>query len=169
MKVAQNKVVSVTYRLEANTEGAEKQHIETAGVERPLTFLFGSGGLIPAFEANLEGKVVGDAFAFSIEAEEAYGVSEPEAIIDLPLDIFKVDGVIDVSMLQTGNIIPMNDREGNRLDGRVLEVGTETVKMDFNHPLAGHALHFSGEVIEVREASEEEISHGHAHTGEHGH
>ena len=169
MKIATNKVVSVTYRLEANTEGSERQHIETAGADRPLTFLFGSGGLIPAFEENLAGKIVGDSFAFSIEAADAYGVSEPEAIIDLPIDIFKVDGVIDVQMLRAGNVIPMNDREGNRLDGRVVSVGTETVKMDFNHPLAGHALHFSGEVIEVREASEEEIAHGHAHTGEHGH
>ena len=169
MKIATNKVVSVTYRLEANTEGSERQHIETAGTDRPLTFLFGSGGLIPAFEENLAGKIVGDSFAFSIEAADAYGVSEPEAIIDLPIDIFKVDGVIDVQMLRAGNVIPMNDREGNRLDGRVVSVGTETVKMDFNHPLAGHALHFSGEVIEVREASEEEIAHGHAHTGEHGH
>ncbi|HEX5003445.1 MAG TPA: FKBP-type peptidyl-prolyl cis-trans isomerase [Bacteroidia bacterium] len=169
MKITKNKVVSVTYSLDANTEGAEKQHIETAGADRPLTFLFGSGGLIPTFEANLEGLTVGDSFTFSIDAAEAYGLSEPEAIIDLPLDIFKVDGVLDMSMLKTGNIIPMNDREGNRLDGKVVEIGTETVKMDFNHPLAGHQLHFSGEVKEVRDASEEELSHGHAHTGEHGH
>jgi FKBP-type peptidyl-prolyl cis-trans isomerase SlyD len=169
MKITANTVVSVTYRLEANKEGADKQHIETAGADRPLTFLFGSGGLIPTFESNLEGLVVGDAFSFSIDAADAYGIGEEEAIIDLPLDIFKVDGVLDMGMLQTGNIIPMNDREGNRLDGRVLSIGTESVKMDFNHPLAGHNLHFSGEVMEVRAASEEELSHGHAHTGEHGH
>jgi FKBP-type peptidyl-prolyl cis-trans isomerase SlyD len=169
MKITANTVVSVTYQLEANKEGADKQHIETAGTDRPLTFLFGSGGLIPTFESNLEGLVVGDSFSFSIDAADAYGIGEEEAIIDLPLDIFKVDGVLDMGMLQTGNIIPMNDREGNRLDGRVLSIGTESVKMDFNHPLAGHNLHFSGAVMEVRAASEEELAHGHAHTGEHGH
>jgi FKBP-type peptidyl-prolyl cis-trans isomerase SlyD len=136
MKITANTVVSVTYQLDANKAGAEKQHIETAGADRPLTFLFGSGGLIPAFEENLAGLVVGDKFSFSIDAANAYGVSEEDAVIDLPLDIFKVDGVLDMSMLQTGNIIPMNDREGNRLDGKVLSIGTETVKMDFNHPLA---------------------------------
>ncbi len=169
MKIDNNKIVSVTYRLEANTTGNEKQHIETADAERPLVFLFGSGGLIPAFEENLAGKQKGDNFSFSIDAVNAYGEIENEALVDLPLDIFKVDGVIDMSVLQTGNIVPMTDRDGNRLDGRVLEIGDESVKMDFNHPLAGHQLHFSGEVMEVRDASEEELSHGHAHTGMDGH
>ena len=169
MKIDANKVVSVTYRLEANPEGSEKQHIETADATRPLVFLFGSGGLIPAFEENLFGKSTGDNFSFSIDAANGYGERENEALIDLPMDIFKVDGVIDMSILQVGNIVPMTDRDGNRLDGKVVEIGGETVKMDFNHPLAGHQLHFSGEVIEVREASEEEITHGHAHTGMDGH
>jgi|SRR5688572_8754228 len=169
MKIDTNKVVSVTYRLEANPSGQEKKHIETADVSRPLIFLFGSGGLIPAFEENLQGKVTGDKFAFSIEAADAYGEIETEALVDLPLDIFKVDGVVDMSILKTGNIVPMTDREGNRLDGKVVAINPDSVKMDFNHPLAGHQLHFSGEVIEVREASEEELAHGHAHTGENGH
>ncbi|HMT27918.1 MAG TPA: FKBP-type peptidyl-prolyl cis-trans isomerase [Bacteroidia bacterium] len=169
MKIDTNKVVSVTYRLEANPTGEEKKHIETAGADKPLVFLFGSGGLIPAFEENLLGKITGDKFAFSIDAINAYGEIEPEALVDLPLDIFKVDGVVDMAILQIGNIVPMTDRDGNRLDGRVVSINGENVKMDFNHPLAGHQLHFSGEVMEVREASEEELSHGHAHTGMHGH
>jgi FKBP-type peptidyl-prolyl cis-trans isomerase SlyD len=169
MKIEKNKVVSVTYMLEANTPGEDRQHVETAGREHPLTFLFGSGGLIPAFEENLSGLVLGDNFSFSIDAADAYGETQQEALVDLPIDLFKVDGVLDMEMMQTGNMIPMSDREGNRLDGRIVAITGETVKMDFNHPLAGHQLHFSGEVIEVREASEEEIAHGHAHTGHDGH
>ena len=169
MKIDVNKVVAVTYRLEANEIGKEKVHVETAGADKPLIFLFGNGGLIPAFEENLLGKEKGDKFSFSIEAANAYGEIEAEALVELPLDIFKVDGVIDMSVLKTGNIIPMSDRDGNRLDGRVVALNGENVKMDFNHPLAGQNLHFSGEVMEVREASEEELSHGHAHTGQHGH
>jgi len=169
MKIDINKVVSVTYRLEANPAGQEKVHIETAGVDRPLVFLFGSGGLIPAFEENLQGKVTGDSFSFSIDAADGYGEIESEALVELPVDVFKVDGVVDMAILKTGNMVPMSDRDGNRIDGKVVAINGETVKMDFNHPLAGHQLHFSGEVIEVREASEEELSHGHAHTGEHGH
>jgi len=169
MKIEVNKVVAVSYRLEANENGKEKVHVETAGADKPLIFLFGTGGLIPAFEENLIGKTKGDKFSFSIEAAQAYGEIEAEALVDLPLDIFKVDGVVDVSVLKTGNIVPMSDRDGNRLDGRVVGLNGDTVKMDFNHPLAGQNLHFSGEVLEVREASEEELAHGHAHTGEHGH
>lgn len=169
MKVALNKVVSVTYRLEANAQGEEKIHIETAGNESPLVFLFGAGGLIPAFEENLEGKSVGDKFSFTIDAGNAYGEINNEALVELPIDIFKVDGVIDMAMLKTGNTIPMNDHEGNRLDGKVIGITGDKVKMDFNHPLAGHDLHFSGEVIDIRDASTEEIQHGHAHTGHHGH
>jgi FKBP-type peptidyl-prolyl cis-trans isomerase SlyD len=126
--------------------------------------LFGAGGLIPAFEENLAGLVVGNNFSFSIDAANAYGELEPEALVDIPMDVFKVDGVIDMSMLKIGNMIPMSDRDGNRLDGRVTAINGDTVKMDFNHPLAGHNLHFSGEVIEVRDASQEELAHGHAHT-----
>ncbi|MFM2189668.1 MAG: FKBP-type peptidyl-prolyl cis-trans isomerase [Arcticibacter sp.] len=169
MTIEINKVVSVTYRLEANPEGSEKQHIETAGKDHPLTFLFGSGGLIPAFEENLAGKSVGDQFAFSIDPENAYGPQDPDALVELPIDIFKVEGVIDMELIRVGNMVPMSDSQGNRMDGKVMAVTAENVKMDFNHPLAGHHLHFSGEVIEVRDASAEEIAHGHAHTGHDGH
>ncbi len=169
MKIDANKVVSVTYRLEANPLGQEKQHVETAGVDTPLVFLYGAGGMIPAFEDNLSGKIKGDKFSFSIDPINAYGEIEPEALVDLPLDIFKVDGVVDMAIIKIGNIVPMTDRDGNRLDGKVLGVTGEAVKMDFNHPLAGHELHFAGEVLEIREATEEELSHGHAHTGMHGH
>jgi FKBP-type peptidyl-prolyl cis-trans isomerase SlyD len=169
MKIDQNKVVSVTYRLEANQAGEEKQHIETADADNPLTFLFGSGGLIPDFEENLMGLGKGDKFSFSIEAANAYGEFEEEALVEIPMDIFKVDGVIDMAMLKTGNVVPMTDSEGNRLDGKVIGISGENVKMDFNHPLAGHQLHFSGEVLEVRDPSPEELSHGHAHTGHDGH
>ncbi len=169
MKIEINKVVSVTYSLEVNTDGAEKQHIETAGKDHPLTFLFGSGGLIPAFEENLFGKSIGDGFAFSIDPENGYGVYDPNDLVELPMDLFKVDGVIDMEMIRVGNMIPMSDPQGSRLDGKVMAVTAESVQMDFNHPLAGHHLHFSGEVIEVRDASAEELAHGHAHTGHNGH
>jgi len=169
MKIEKNKVVSVTYKLEANPEGSEKKHVETADAQNPLVFLFGSGGLIPAFEDNLSGLAKGDNFSFSINAADAYGEIIPDALVDLPIDIFKVDGVVDMGMLKKGNMIPMTDKDGNRLDGKVVDVTGESVKMDFNHPLAGHQLHFSGEVIEIREASEEELAHGHAHTGHNGH
>src|SRR5205085_10475509 len=100
---------------------------------------------------------------FSIETEDGYGNKEENAIMKLPMDIFKVDGVVDMSLLQKGKVIPLNDNEGNVLNGVVVSYDAETVTMDFNHPLAGHHLHFSGEIVDVRDATAEELAHGHVH------
>ncbi|REJ83626.1 MAG: peptidylprolyl isomerase [Bacteroidetes bacterium] len=163
MKISANKVVTVSYELHANAPGENRNHIETADKSEPLKFLFGIGMMIPGFERGLEGKGTGDKFDFSIEAEEGYGDVEETAVIQLPIEIFKVDNAIDFSMLKVGNVLPMNDQEGNVLNGKVLKYDETMVTMDFNHPLAGHQLHFSGEVLEVRDASPEEINHGHVH------
>jgi FKBP-type peptidyl-prolyl cis-trans isomerase SlyD len=84
--------------------------------------------------------------------------------------MFKVDGVLDLEVLRIGNMVPLLDREGNQLVAKIVSVDDGTVLLDFNHPLAGHDLHFAGKVMEVREASADELSHGHAHTpGMHDH
>ncbi len=163
MQISKNKVVTVTYDLHCNLPGAAKQHVETADNNNPLSFIFGTGMMIPGFEKGLDGKSKGDKFTFSLESDDAYGNKEDNAIIKLPIEIFKVDGVIDMNLLQIGKFLPLNDSEGNVLNGKVVSFDNETVTMDFNHPLAGHHLHFTGEVVDVREASPEEISHGHVH------
>jgi FKBP-type peptidyl-prolyl cis-trans isomerase SlyD len=163
MKIDSNKVVTVTYRLHANLPTEEQKHIETADASRPLKFLYGVGMMIPGFERGLEGKSSGDSFSFTIEADDAYGSTDDSAVIDLPIEIFKVDGVIDFDMLKVGNVLPMTDQEGHMLNGKVVSYDEQKVKMDFNHPLAGHTLHFSGEIVEVRNATPEEMDHGHVH------
>jgi FKBP-type peptidyl-prolyl cis-trans isomerase SlyD len=169
MKIAPNTVVSVTYQLHANLPEQEKKHIETTDASHPLTFLFGVGGLIPGFEKNLDGLSVGEKFSFTIVPDQAYGEQDSNAIIKLPIDIFKVDNVIDFEALKIGNVLPMSDNEGNRMNGTVVSYNDTEVTMDFNHPLAGQVLHFSGEVVDVREALPDELAHGHVHSGEHGH
>ena len=163
MQVSNNKVVTVTYDLHSNLPGNDKAHVETADTNHPLQFIFGSGMMIPGFEKGLEGKNPGDDFSFTIDSSDAYGDKDATAIIKLPIDIFKVEGVIDFNMLKTGNVLPLRDNEGNVLQGTVMGYDNETVQMDFNHPLAGHQLHFSGKVVAVRDATPEEISHGHVH------
>src|SRR5438874_13424953 len=113
MKIASNTVVSVSYQLHANLPEKQKAHIETADASHPLTFLFGVGGMIPGFERNLDGLSTGDTFNFSIEAEEAYGKLDKDSIVNLPIDIFKVDNVVDFAVLKTGNVLPMSDNEGS--------------------------------------------------------
>lgn len=159
-----NKVVSVSYSLHASENGEAEFHVETAGSDNPLLWLYGVGGMIPAFEENLFGKKVDDSFDFKIPAADAYGVVDPSAVVMIPLDVFKDEqGDVDLNMVKEGQTLPMSDQEGNQLRGTILEVNAEFVKMDFNHPLAGKDLHFTGDVLEVRDATKDEIAHGHAH------
>ena len=155
MKVGKNMFVKLSYEL--RTDSSNGEIIEKTEDVAPLEFVFGAGKMLEMFEDKLDGLVAGDKFDFCLEAEEAYGVKDEEAIVDLPLEIFQADGVVKEDLLVVGNPIPMMDAHGNRLNGLVLEVSEETVKMDFNHPLAGEKLFFKGDIIAVSEATEDEL------------
>ncbi|MBK9284449.1 MAG: FKBP-type peptidyl-prolyl cis-trans isomerase [Sphingobacteriaceae bacterium] len=168
MQVAEDKVVSVSYYLTANKEGQQEELVEQTAPDRPFVFLNGFGGVLPEFEGNLNGKQKGDKFDFRIKAESAYGVFEKDYVVKIDKQSFIVDGKFDDTRVKLGEDIEMNDQDGNQLVGRVLEITDAHVEMDFNHPLAGMDLHFVGEVLDVRDASQEELDHGHVH-GPHGH
>lgn len=160
MKIDKNKVVSLHYKLQENN--AEGDMVESTFGSDPLVFLYGIGAMIPKFEQELEGKKEGDDFAFGIKSEEAYGEYNPDAIAPVPKQAFVVDGEVNEELLQVGRVIPMRDQEGNQLLGTVMEVGDEQVKMNFNHPMAGVDLYFSGQIEDVRDATSEEIEQGQA-------
>jgi FKBP-type peptidyl-prolyl cis-trans isomerase SlyD len=168
MKIEKNKVVTLTYELRILNENGEPSLVETANEEQPMVFIYGMSGLPDQFEENLDGLNTGDSFDFKLGVEDGYGEFNKEALVDLPTNVFEVDGSVPENMLEEGNYIPMADSEGNQLQGRVVEVGDDTVKMDFNHPLAGKELYFKGKVENVRDATQEELDHGHVH-GEGGH
>jgi FKBP-type peptidyl-prolyl cis-trans isomerase SlyD len=161
------KVISLTYELRSGNANGEV--IETAEKDNPAEFLFGSGNLIKEFEDHIQDLNMGETFEFTIQSDNAYGPVNPTAIVNLPRSIFVVDGQEASDLLVVGKIIPMRNDQGDPLQGKVLEINDDNVKMDFNHPLAGHDLHFKGEVLDSREASKEEIDHGHVHTGKDGH
>jgi len=162
MIVSQNKVVSLTYELRVN--GKTGEVIEKVDNNSPLTFLFGTGSLLPKFEDNLAGLKVGDSFDFNLVSEDAYGQFDEGSVIKVPLQAFQMDGKVDYDLVKIGNKIPMQDSEGHRLTGVVKTVDTDSVTMDFNHPLAGNHLFFKGEITDIRQATEEEITHGHLHS-----
>ncbi len=166
MIIDQNTVVSLHYKLQE--DDAEGELIEETTGGEPLTFLFGAGQMIPEFEANLEGKSAGEEFAFGIPHTDAYGAYDEDAVAALPLSIFMHEGKVDHEMLQPGRSIPLRDEEGRLLYGTVEEIREDDVIMDFNHPMAGVDLYFTGRIESVRAATPEEIDHGHAH-GEGGH
>ncbi len=161
MTITKDKVVTLTYQLRVDNK--EGDVIETVEKEKPFVFLYGAGLMLPKFEENLNGLKAGDDFEFILKCEDAYGLATEEAVMDLPKNIFEVEGKIEDGLLAEGNVIPMQNQEGHKFNGVIVEVGEETVKMDFNHPLAGDDLHFKGNIIEIRDASKEEIDHGHVH------
>lgn len=158
MKIDTNKFISLSYDLNINSDSDDAELVDQATAESPLEFIFGTGSMLEGFEKNLEGLKAGDSFDFKLEAEDAYGEFNEEAIVDLPKDLFLQDGVINEEIIFVGNTVPMMDSNGYRLNGTILEVNDDTIKMDFNHPLAGEPLHFTGKVIEVRDATPEELT-----------
>lgn len=156
MKIGKNKMVSLTYDL--HYDDADGELIEQATSEKPLSFVFGAGLMLPKFESHLEGYKVGDPFEISLQDVDAYGELDENAIVDLPKHIFFIEGEFDEEIVSVGNTVPMMSTSGQRLNGLVLEITDDIVKMDFNHPLAGENLFFKGQITEVREATDEEIT-----------
>lgn len=163
MKIEANKVVKIVYELEIG-DGNNKEMLEIVQDDEPMVFIQGMSGLPEAFEAQLDGLQAGDEFKFSVDAADGYGEPDPEAIIDFPIENFKIeDGKVPEGMLEIGNMIPFSNDEGNRMNGRIVEITDEFVILDFNHPLAGQNMHFTGKVLGVRDATKDEIAHGHVH------
>jgi len=161
MIISNNKVVTLTYQLRVDNNQGDI--VETVQEDKPFVFLYGAGLMLPKFEENLNGLKAGDDFEFQLKCEDAYGPASEDAVVELPKNIFEVDGSIEEGLLEEGNVIPMQNNEGHKFNGVVVEVNEDMVTMDFNHPLAGDDLHFTGKIIDIREATPEEVDHGHVH------
>ena len=155
MKIAQNAVVEFSYELEV-----DGQVVDRTTKEKPLDYIHGTGSLLPKLEAHIEGMQAGDKFEITLAPVDAYGEVDPNRIIDLPKAAFEVNGEVREDLLVAGNTIPMMNSMGAVIPGVVLEVTADSVKMDLNHQMAGKTLHFAGEIVSVREATEKELTEG---------
>jgi FKBP-type peptidyl-prolyl cis-trans isomerase SlyD len=151
MKIGENTFVALDYKLTVDGAIADQ-----SAPGQPLKFAYGMGMLLPKFEEAIAGLKTGDDFAFTLTAQDGYGEVIKEAVVELPKNVFEVNGEVEPGLLEIGNLIPMADQQGNRLMGRVVAV-TEVVTMDFNHPMAGKTLNFTGKVVEVREITPEDL------------
>jgi len=167
MKIEKNKVVAVSYEL--RTAQKSEEIIDLAYEESPLEFIFGSKMMLQKFEDNLEGLKKDDTFDFKLTSEEGYGQRNEENVSEIPKNVFEQNGKIQDGLLDIGNVIPLQDDKGNHFNGQVISVTDELVKLDFNHPLAGEDLFFSGKIVNIREATEQELEHGHVHSHGHNH
>lgn len=154
MEIQEKRVVTLSYVVQENN--AEGAIIETMDVNYPFRFMFGTGELLPGFEEQLRGLKEGESFAFTLPAEEAYGPVSDENIVDVPIDVFKVGGVLQEDLLEKGKFVSLTDEQGQSQNGKVLDWNDEHVTVDFNHAMAGKDLYFRGVVLNVREATTEE-------------
>lgn len=152
-------VVSMEYTLHVDGE-----LLDTSEGQGPLQFLVGYGNIISGLESEMMGMKVGDSKNVVVQPADGYGEFDEEAFMDVPKDQFPKDMPVEVDTELT-----VRDDEGNARYARVDNIEGETVRLDFNHPLAGAELHFDVKVVGLREPSEEELEHGHVHEEGHHH
>jgi len=148
--IEQDTVASVHYTGTFPDSGEE---FDSSREGEPLTFLVGHKGMIPGFEREVMGAGVGDTRSFTLEPEDAYGMPSDELVQEVPRDMFPEDMPLDLGMMLMSDGGPF----------RIVAITENTVRCDFNNPMAGKTLHFEVEVMDVRVATEDELAHGHAH------
>jgi len=155
MIIGKNTVVEISYKVEV-----EGKVVDQRSEARPLDYIQGANMLLPIFEEAVEGHEAGYEFAFTAAPADAYGERDEQQVVEIPKDAFKINGMVNEAILRIGNMIPMYNGQGQVVHGIVSEVRDSVVVMDFNHPMAGKTLSFSGKVISVREATEKELTEG---------
>jgi FKBP-type peptidyl-prolyl cis-trans isomerase SlyD len=151
--IADDVVVTLDYTLTVNGEVVDS----TAGID-PISFLQGYENIIPGLERELYGLKVGDQKNVSVPAKDAYGEIDPDAIVDVP----RSDIPKDIP-LKPGIELQVSNEDGELLDAVITSIAKNSVRLDFNHPLAGKNLNFEVTIVDLRVADADEIEHGHVH------
>lgn len=157
-KIVPGKYVELVYDLyEVAPDGSEKL-VHQTDPEDPEKIVFGvTRGMIEPLEKAIDGLEPGGKFDVKVSAEQAFGPYDEEQVVELEKDIFEVDGKFDAEIIKKGAVVPMMTADGFKINGIVLQVSADKVKMDFNHPLAGKDVRFDGKVTVVREATPEDL------------
>ena len=153
MSITEKKAVTFHYTLK-NSDG---EQMESSREGQPMSYLHGASNIIPGLEKAMEGKAAGDTFEVTVEPAEAYGERNDANIQRVPAKHFR-----NPKLLQPGQIVGLQTQQGP-VQVTVVKVGRFNVDVDANHPLAGQALTFDVEIVDVRDATEEEVQHGHVH------
>ena len=157
--VQDGQVVSIEYTLRIDDEV-----VDTSNEEGPLEFLQGSGNIVPGLEREMYGMQIGESKKVIVSPRDGYGEFDNGAFMDVPRADFPAD-----IPLENGIELHVTDEDGKDTTAYIDNIGEESVRLDFNHPLAGAELHFDVKVVGLRAATTEELEHGHAHTHEHNH
>jgi FKBP-type peptidyl-prolyl cis-trans isomerase SlyD len=157
IKVDDGHVVSMHYSLHV-----DGKLVDTSSSGEPLQFIQGMGHIIPGLEHELYDMRVGDEKKVSVSPGEGYGEHDPAAFMDVPRSAFPAD-----VPLQVGTELELRDQSGHPAQARIETVSDDNIRLDMNHPLAGKNLDFDVRITDLRPATEDEVSHGHVHTGDH--
>jgi len=155
LKVADGQVIMMEYTLQVDGE-----IIDTSADHGPIEFLQGQGNIVPGLEQALYGMAVGESKDVVVAAGDGYGEMDNQAYMEVPRDQFPQDIPMDV-----GTQIELHNESGQPMVARIDQVGDTSVRLDFNHPLAGKELHFAVKIAGLRPATDEELDHGHVHSG----
>jgi FKBP-type peptidyl-prolyl cis-trans isomerase SlyD len=156
--IADDVVVSLDYTLTV-----EGKLVDASEENEPIEFIQGYQNIIPGLEKELYGLAVGDSKEITVASKDGYGEQDPQALVNVPRSEFPKD-----IQLELGLELALQQPDGQVLHAIVVAISPDSVKLDFNHPLAGKELNFRVTVIDLRHATDEEIAHGHVH-GDHGH
>jgi len=159
LKVQDGQVISMDYTLKVDNEV-----VDTSEGHEPIEFIQGTGNIIPGLERELYGMTVGEAKNVVVPAKDGYGDVDSQAFMDVPRNQFP-----ETIPMEIGTVLELHDQSGRPMHARIDQVGDETVRLDFNHPLAGKELHFSVKIAKLRAATDEELEHGHVHMEGHTH
>ena len=152
-----NKYIAVSYKLYSNGADEKPELLEETAEGEPFIFVSALGMTLDAFEAQIVPLKVGDKFDFTLAPGNAYGDYEASGKQSLPRKVFEINGKLDSRFIFEGAVVPLASPDGARFNGTIVEIGEETITVDLNHPLAGKSLNFVGEVLETREATNDEV------------
>lgn len=159
LKIQDGHVVSMDYTLRVDGE-----IMDSSDGHEPLEFLQGAGNIIPGLEQELYGMQLGESKHVVVQPDDGYGAIDPDAFMDVPRSEFP-----DNIPLEEGVQLQVTNENGEPMGARIDSVTDDTVRLDFNHPLAGKELHFDMKVVGLRDSTDEETQHGHVHGGHHHH
>jgi len=157
MNVEDKCIVSVHFTV----TGDDGKVLDSTLEQDPLAYLHGSDSFLPGLEAVLAGKTVGDQIQVTLQPDEAFGEVNPDLIGTMPIESFE-----GIEGLEPGVTVAATTPDGQMIEVNVEEINDEGVVINANHPFAGKVLHFDVTVTDIREATEEEIAHGHPHHGD---
>jgi FKBP-type peptidyl-prolyl cis-trans isomerase SlyD len=157
LEVQDGQVVAMDYTLHVDGE-----ILDSSEGHGPLEFLQGSGNIIPGLERELYGLSIGESKQVVVAPVDGYGEIDPNALVYVPRSQFPAN-----IPMEAGTDIQVHDQQGHEMMARIDHVEADSIRLDFNHPLAGKELQFNVKIVSLRTPTEEELDHGHVHSGDH--